>query len=184
MEISQAQRDVRETFMGGFAGAMVSAVLWGASAAACTWHSLRLGEWVLLLVGFFVFPLTQLVLRGMGHAYALPKGHPMNALGMQVAFTLPLTLPLVIGIAALHPAWFYPALMIVLGAHYLPFIFMYGMWQFGVLAAALIGSGVVIGMYVPAPVSLGAWLTAALHFGFAFVGRWVARSDTHSVVAG
>ena len=163
--------------MGGFAGAIVSAVLWGASAAACTWHSLRLGEWVLLLVGFFVFPLTQLVLRGMGHAYALPKGHPMNALGMQVAFTLPLTLPLAVGFAVLHPVWFYPALMIVLGAHYLPFIFMYGMWQFGVLAGALIVSGVVIGMYVPAPVSLGAWLTAALHFGFAVVGRWVVRSD-------
>jgi len=36
MEIVNAQRDVRETFMGGFAGQLVSAVLWGASAAACT----------------------------------------------------------------------------------------------------------------------------------------------------
>ena len=137
-----------------------------------------------MVAGFFIFPLTQLLLRSMGHAYALPKGHPMNALGVQVAFTLPLTLPLVIGLAEFHPAWFYPALMIVLGAHYLPFIFMYGMWQFGVLAAMLIGSGVVIGMYVPAPVSLGAWLTAGLHFAFAFVGRSVVRSDTHSVVTG
>jgi len=127
--------------------------------------------------GCFIFPLTQLVLRGMGHAYALPKGHPMNALGMQVAFTLPLTLPVVIGVAALRPAWFYPAFMIALGAHYLPFIFMYGMWQFGVLSAALIGSGVAIAMYVPRPVSVGAWLTAALLFVFAWVGRWVAGAD-------
>src|ERR1700722_7552984 len=119
MEIAKAQKDVRETFMGGFAGQLVSAAVWGASAAGCTWHSLRLGELVLILGGFFIFPLTQLLLRSMGHAYALPKGHPMNALGMQVAFTLPLTLPLVIGIAEFHPAWFYPALMIVLGAHYL-----------------------------------------------------------------
>jgi hypothetical protein len=180
MQIIDAQRDVRETFMGGFAGQLVSSVVWGASAAACTWHSLRLGEWVLILGGFFIFPLTQLVLRGMGRAYALPKGHPMNALGMQVAFTLPLTLPLVIGIAALHPVWFYPAFMIVLGAHYLPFIFMYGMWQFGVLAAALIASGVAVGMYLPAPVSFGAWLTAALLFGFALVGWGVAGSDRHA----
>jgi hypothetical protein len=176
MEIIQAQKDVRETFMGGFAGQLVSAVVWGASAAACTWHSLRLGGWVLLVAGFFIFPLTQLLLRSMGHAYALPKGHPMNALGIQVAFTLPMTLPLVIAIAALHPVWFYPAFMITLGAHYLPFIFMYGMWQFGVLSATLIGSGVAIAMYLPTPVSLGAWLTAALLFAFAFVGRRVARS--------
>jgi hypothetical protein len=98
----------------------------------------------------------------------------MNGLGIQVAFTLPLTLLLAIAIAAFHPAWFYPAVMIALGAHYLPFIFMYGMWQFGVLAAALIGSGVAIAMYVPAPVSLGAWLTAALLLAFALVGRQVA----------
>jgi hypothetical protein len=66
--------------------------------------------------------------------------------------------------------------MIVLGAHYLPFIFMYGMWQFGVLSATLIVSGVAIAMYLPTPVSLGAWLTAALLFAFAFVGRHATRS--------
>jgi hypothetical protein len=177
MQIIDAQKDVRETFMGGFAGQLVSATAWGASGAACTWHSLRLGEWVLILGGFCIFPLTQLVLRGMGHAYALPKGHPMNALGIQVALTLPPMLPLVIVIGALHPAWFYPAFVITLGAHYLPFIFMYGMWQFGALSATLIVSGIAIAMYLPTPVSLGAWLTAALLFTFAFVGRRAARPD-------
>jgi putative exporter of polyketide antibiotics len=93
MEINQAQKDVRETFLGGFAGQLVSALLWGTSAAVCTWCSLHLGEVVLVLGGFLIFPSTQLVLRSMGHAYALPKGHPMNALGIQVAFTLPLTHP-------------------------------------------------------------------------------------------
>jgi hypothetical protein len=176
VEIVDAQKDVRKTFLGGFAGQLVSSVMWCASAAACTWHSLRLGELVLILGGFFIFPLTQLLLRCMGHTYALPKGHPMNALGIQVAFILPFTLPLVIGIAALHPVWFYPALMILLGAHYLPFIFMYGMWQFGVLSAALIASGVAIAMYVPAHVSLGAWLTGTLLFAFALVGRRVAST--------
>jgi hypothetical protein len=68
----------------------------------------------------------------------------MNALSIQVALTLPLTLPVVIGIAALRPAWFYPALMITLGAHYLPFVFMYGMWQFTSLCAILVTSGVAM----------------------------------------
>jgi hypothetical protein len=87
-----------------FAGQLVSAVLWGISAAACTWYSRHLGAIILVLGGFLIFPLTQLLLRSMGHDYALPKGHPMNALGMQVAFILPLTLPVVIGIATLRPA--------------------------------------------------------------------------------
>lgn len=181
MDIVQAQRDVRETFLGGFAGQLVSAVLWGVSASACTWHSLRVGGLILVLGGFLIFPLTQLLLRAMGHASALPKGHPMNALGIQVAFTLPLSLPVVIGIAAVRPAWFYPAFMIVLGAHYLPFVFMYGMWQFAGLCAILVGCGLGIGMYLPQPISLGAWLTATVLLIFAFVGRSAAtRGATRS----
>ena len=175
MEITQAQKDVRDIFLGGFAGQLVSAVLWATSAAACTWHSLHMGEIILVLGGFLIFPVTQLLLRSLGHVYALPKGHPMNALAIQIAFTLPLTLPVVIGIAALRPAWFYPAFMIALGAHYLPFVFLYGMWQFAGLCAALVASGVAIGMYLPKPLSLGAWLTATLLFLFAFVGRHGAR---------
>ncbi len=176
MEIAQAQADVRRTFLGGFAGQLVSAVLWAASAAACTWHSLYLGEIVLVLGGFLIFPSTQVLLRILGHDYALPKGHPMNALAMQIAFTLPLSLPIVIGIAALRPAWFYPAFMITLGAHYLPFVFLYGMRQFAGLSAILVTAGVAIGMYLPKPLSLGAWTTAAILFAFAFVGKQASRS--------
>ena len=128
-----------------------------------------------MLGGFLIFSLTQLLLRSMGNAHALPKGHPMNALAIQLAFAVGLTLPVVIGIAALRPAWFYPAFMIILGAHYLPFVFLYGMWEFAGLGAALVASGVAIGMYLPKPLSLGAWLTAALLFLFAFVGRHVAQ---------
>jgi hypothetical protein len=178
MEIAKAQKDVRETFLGGFAGQLVSSLVWAASAAACTWHSLRLGELVLLLGGFFIFPLTQLLLRCMGHAYALPKGHPMNALGIQIAFTLPLMLPVLIGMAAVHPVWFYPAFMIALGAHYLPFVFSYGMWQFAALCAILVTSGVLVATYLPAPLSFGAWWTSAVLFVFAFVGRHVALQSS------
>ena len=37
--------------------------------------------------------------------------------------------------------------MIALGTHYLPFIFLYGMCHFAALAAVLIGSGVLLGLY-------------------------------------
>jgi hypothetical protein len=132
---------------------------------------------VLFVAGFFIFPMTQLVLHVMGRPSSLPKGHPMNALGMQVAFSLPFNLLLALALTSYRPNWFYPACMLALGSHYLPFIFLYGMWQFGVLAALLIGSGVLIGMYLPAIFSLGGWLTALMLLAFAFVGRSVALAD-------
>lgn len=177
MDIAHAQRDVRTVFLGGFAGQLVSGVIWFASAAAATWGSPKLGILVLLVGGFFIFPLTQLVLKLMRRPATLPKHHPMNALGMQVAFIVPFTVPVVLA-ATLHRLnWFYPACMVIVGAHYLPFIFMYGMWQFGVLAAALIAVGWGLGFYTPSAFSAGGWLTAAVLVVFAFVGRAVAASQ-------
>lgn len=174
MNISDAQRDVRTVFLGGFAGQLVSGGVWLLSAALATWHSPRTAILVVVVGGVFIFPLTQLLLHLMGGPFALPKGHPMNALARQVAFVVPLNLPLV-GAATLYRLnWFYPALMIVVGAHYLPFMFLYGMWQFGVLAASLIVVGIGIALYLPTVFSLGGWLTAVLLLVFAFTGRSVA----------
>jgi hypothetical protein len=60
---------------------------------------------------------------------------------------------------------------VVVGAHYLPFIFLYGMPQFGLLAGLLIAGGAGIGLYGPDVFSLGGWVAAAILIVFAFVGR-------------
>jgi hypothetical protein len=176
MEIAAAQRDIRNAFLGSFPGQIVSSAVWFLSAAAATWYSPNAGILVVVVGGTFIFPLTQLLLRFMKRPASLPKGHPMNGLAMQAAFVLPFNLPLVYAATVHHQYWFYPALMIALGSHYLPFIFLYGMWQFGGLAAVLIGSGIVIGMYLPTVFSLGGWSTAATLLVFAFIGRRVAHS--------
>jgi hypothetical protein len=173
MEIAQAQKDVRTTFVGGFPGTLASSVVWFASAIVATWVSLRAGAWTLVVGGCFIFPLTLLLLRLMGRPAGLPKGHPMNALGMQVAFVLPLMFPVVYGATMYRHDWFYPALMIAVGAHYLPFMFSYGMKYFGALAAVLIGSGVFLGMRVPNRPLVGVWVTSVVLLMFAFVG-WQA----------
>lgn len=67
-----------------------------------------------------------------GRASAGPPGagNPLGPLGMQVAFIIPCSYP-VIGAAVLHNVnWFYPAFMVIVGAHYLPFVFLYGMWHY------------------------------------------------------
>lgn len=34
--------------------------------------------------------------------------------------------------------------MVVIGAHYLPFMFLYGIWQFGILGGLLISGGTAL----------------------------------------
>jgi hypothetical protein len=76
--------------------------------------------------------------------------------------------------------WFYPAFMVVVGAHYLPFIFLYGMWQFGILAASLIGAGIAIALNLPSLLSVGGWFTTLALLVFAFLGRSVAFREQRS----
>lgn len=175
MDILAAQQDVRRTFLAGYPGQLVSSVIWFLSSAVSTWHSPYAGILILFLGGFFIFPLTQLMLRLMGQPASLPKGHPMNALGMQVAFVLPLTFPLIYAATLLHLYWFYPAFMVALGAHYLPFAFMYGMGQFAGLSGVLVVAGVLIGLYLPGHFTIGGWFTAVALLIFSFVARRVAR---------
>lgn len=176
LTLAEAQRDVRATFLGGFPGHLVVAAIWFASAALATWVSARAGIVALVFAGIFIFPLTQLVLRLMGRPAALPKGNPMNALAMQTAFIVPLCLPLVGAAALCRLVWFYPAFMIVVGVHYLPFVTLYGMRAYAALAAILIAAGLLIGLYVPSPFALGGWLAAFLFLVFAFVFRANARA--------
>jgi len=175
MEIKTAQQDVQSTFVRGSVGQTVSGLIWLTSAALATWVSGRYAIIVLVVVGIFIFPLTQLALRLLGRAPGLPRNHPFNSLAMQVAFIVPLSLP-VIGAASLYNInWFYPAFMLVLGVHYMPFIFLYDMWEFGVLAAALIGGGVAIGLYIPHTFALGGWIAGVLLLLFAVLVQITPR---------
>jgi hypothetical protein len=149
MEISQAQRDVRSAFAGGAVGQAVSGAIWLASAALTAFVGARAGVVALVAGGALIYPLTQLLLKLAGRPGALPAGHPMQALAVQVAFVGPLMLPLV-GAATLHRAdWFYPAMMVAIGAHYLPFSFLYGMRLYLALAAAMVLPGIAVALYAP-----------------------------------
>lgn len=181
MEITQAQKDIRLAFQGGFAGQLVSGLIWLTSAAAATWGSPRLGIAILLGLGFFVFPITQAVLKLLGQAGALPAGHPMNQLATQIAFTAPLNIPVVLGATLYRESWFYPAFLIIIGTHYLPFVFLYGQRLFAVLAGLMWATGVMLALYGPRDFfSLGGWLGGLLLLIFAVILRNQALQETRA----
>ena len=64
--------------------------------------------------------------------------------------------------------WFFPAAMVIVGAHYLPFVFLYGMRHYAVLAAILACGGVGLALWGPESFSLGAWITGLVLLTFAF----------------
>jgi hypothetical protein len=125
----------------------------------------------------FIFPTTELLLRAAGARAVLSPQNALRNLGMQVAFVLPLSMPLLLPVARYRLTWFYPALMILVGAHYLPFVSLYGMRMFAILGAMLVGLGVLIAMYWSSSFSVAAWLTGAILLVFAGIGRTIAQRE-------
>lgn len=120
----------------------------------------------------FIFPLTQLMLKIMGRKAKVEEKNGLWQLGSQVAFIVPINFLLVIAISFYRPMWFYPAAMIIVGSHYLPFMTLYGMRMFGILAAVLILFGTYFAVYGPQLFSLGGWFTGVVLIGFAFLGKY------------
>lgn len=182
MDIQDAQREVRSVYIGGFWGQLVSSVIWLASAALGTWSTPKASILTALIAGFFIFPATQMILRLSGRPASTSRGNPFHWLGMQVAFVLPFSMLLLGPVGLYRLNWFFPALMVLVGAHYLPFATLYGMRMFLFLAGILIVEGIVIALYFPKTFGLGAWIGGLTLFVFAWIGRSTASTEAKAPV--
>ena len=90
MEIPAAQRELCSVYIGNFPGRLVSSIVWFLSTdiAAETWISPNTRIYVLIITGFFIFPLTQLTLRLVGRPASLSPHNSFRKLAMQVAHWL------------------------------------------------------------------------------------------------
>ena len=182
MDIQDAQREVRSVYVGGFWGQLVSSVIWLVSAALGTWVTPKASILSVVIGGFFIFPLTQMLLRLSGGRASVSRENAFNSLGRQVAFVLPFSMLLLVPVGLYNLNLFFPALMVLLGAHYLPFATLYGMRMFSFLAGILIAAGLVIAHYFLGTFSIGAWIGGLTLFVFAWIGRSIATGEARTQV--
>lgn len=175
--LSEDQKEMRSAFLGGFAGQLVSGLIWLTAAGISIIISQQYGMICLFFGCMAIFPLTQVTLRILGRSAKVSKKNGLWSLGSQVAFTVPLNFLLVGAIILYRPIWFFPAAMIVVGSHYLPFVTLYGMKMFGLLSGLLIISGAGLALYGPTIFSIGGWVTGLLLVIFAFVGRAIVLKE-------
>src|ERR1700687_5371839 len=177
MDIQDAQREVRSVYIGGFWGQLVSSVIWLVSAALGTWVTPKASILTVLIGGFFIFPLTQMLLRLSGRRASVSRENSFHSLGMQVAFVLPFSMLLLVPVGLYNLNLFFPALMVLWGAHYFPFATLYGMRMFLFLGGILIAAGVLIAHYFAESVVRGAWSAALALVVFAWMGRSIATRE-------
>jgi hypothetical protein len=177
MNLSECQREMRVAFLGGFAGQLASGLIWLISGVLSLILSPGYGMLALFLGSMFIFPITRVILRLLGRTARVDSENKLWGLGMQIAFTVPINYILVYAATLYRESLYFPAAMIVVGAHYLPFITLYGMKLFGVLSVILTGTGTLLAVVGSGNFSSGAWITAITLISFAFVGLKIALRE-------
>lgn len=182
MTIAEAQREVRFEHHSGATGMLVSGLLW----LGCGVVALVVGQRAAMLAitfgGAFIFPTALLLTRLLGRSGLLADANPLGQLARESAFLMVLCIPLAFAAAMVKVEWFFPALMVVVGAHYLPFATLYGMRLYWALGVALMGAGYLLA-FSGASFASGAFVGGALELLFAPLAVLAARREPAAAVA-
>lgn len=135
--IKQAQEDMRDAYFNGATGVVVSGAVWLTAAALCATFSNRVGVYALLAGGAFIFPLSVLLSKLLGRRGFHASGNPLGTLASESTFWLITGVAVAFGVYLLRVEWFFPAMLLAIGARYLTFQTVYGLRVYWYLGAAL-----------------------------------------------
>lgn len=177
--LGQAQADMRRGYFSGGAGILASALAWTAAAVTAAVVAEQKAIWVLLVGGALIHPVGLLICRLLGAAGSHSKDNPLGLLAGASTFWLIFCLPMAYGLGLQQPAWFFAAMLLVIGGRYLVFGTLFGMRLYWALGLALAGAGFALAwLDAPAVVVVAAGAAIEAVFAVACVTlhrRWLRQ---------
>ena len=168
MKVTQAQSDMRQGYCSGGAGILASALAWSVAAVTAVLVSPQKAIWVLLVGGALIHPAGILICRLMGASGSHSRDNPFASLAAASTFWLIFCLPLAYGLGLQNPAWFFAAMLMVIGGRYQVFATLFGMRLYWALGFALAAAGVAL-TWQHASAALVVSAGAAIEWVFAVV---------------
>lgn len=170
-------RDYRQCHMGGAVYLGVEGVLWLLSAAFGAANQIPVAMVLLLMGGMFIHPMALAISK----LFKLPQLNKINRLPILntwIALTIPLGLPLVImATSAGQSHLFFPAFSVLVGAHWLPFAYIYGMKSFLVLAGILVLTGILFGFVFNQSFAACGFFSGGVHLLFSGIHFILVRRE-------
>jgi hypothetical protein len=169
MTFQEAQAELRRVYGDGAPGVLASGLVWLAATIVAFTGTPRAAMLTLFFGGMLIHPLGLLLCKAGGWSAQHTKGNPLAALAMESTVLMLLCIPLAFVAARVNAAWFFPAMLLIIGGRYLLFSTLYGnriYWLLGGLLAAA-GFGLVA---LQAPLACGAGAGALVELGF---GGWL-----------
>ena len=175
IELHDQHTEYRRCHLGGAVYLGVEAALWLLSASLGASRQIPAAMLVLAVGGMFIHPIALLCSRLL----RLPSPDKFNRLPVLttwIALTIPLGLPLVfMATRSGHENLFFPAFAVLVGAHWLPFAYIYSMKSYLAIAGILVLAGVFFGFVLVRSFSACGFFVAGILLLFAAIHYFVVR---------
>lgn len=182
MTFTEAQHDLRRSYFSGAPGILASALAWSVATGVAAFVGSHPAIWTLLIGGALIHPVGVVLCRLFGAPATHTKGNPLGQLAGASTFWLIFSLPLAYVLGLQNPAWFFAAMLLIIGGRYLVFATLYGMRLYWALGLALAGAGFALAALSASALAVVA-AGAAIELAFAVLGivqhrHWMRRSDS------
>jgi hypothetical protein len=170
-------QELRRVYLGASPHTLVIGTIWIISGLCGDFVSSRSAILLILIGGMFVFPLGEVARKYiLRNPHRVRESNSLPLLLMLIAFTIPLSYPLVYMASRNNINSFFPSLTIIVGAHYLPFLWAYKMPSFLFLGIILVGVG-MLSFYSTNSFSICAYATGAVMIIFGLINFSIVTAE-------
>lgn len=135
--LEAAQQDMREAYVYGSIGVIVSGVIWLIASLVLYYYSPQQAVWALIIGGMFIYPLGTLLEKLLGYRGSHSKGNPLGNLAMEGTIWMIMCIPLAYGLSLTKVEWFFQGMLMIIGGRYLTFASIYGTRLYWLLGGLL-----------------------------------------------
>ena len=179
-EPNDQHTEYRRCHKGGAVYLAVEGVLWLLSASLGAVGQVPAAMLVLLVGGMFIHPIAMACSSLLGLTSPV-RSNRLSVLNTWVALTIPLGLPLIfMATTAGHENIFFPAFVVLVGAHWLPFAYIYSMNSFVAIACILVLVGILFGLVFTQSFSTCGFVAGGILLLFAGIHYFIVHRELAS----
>lgn len=172
-------RQLRRTYLGAAPHTFYTSAVWLAGGVVGELFSVGLGILIFIIGASFTFPVGEVIRKMMKIPDVMSKDNDLGKMFMLSAFGIPLCYPIIYLVCKNNINYFFPAFSILIGAHYLIFIYGYGMITFGLLSILLVAQGTITSIFYTDQFGLSAYLTSLTLFLFGIIHLRKVKNENH-----
>ena len=141
MNFEEAQKDMRNAYLGGGSGILISSLVWLTAGILAIYTSKQTSIIVFFVGGMLIHPVGILIGKLFKRSGKHSKGNPLGKLAMESTVILFIGLYFVYFLFQTQPNWLYPIMLMIIGVRYLIFQSIYGLKIYWILGSILIVAG-------------------------------------------